>query len=280
MTDEILFTDTLHTTSKRIAWATDLHLDAAAKAQHIQFCELVNRTKPDVVLLGGDICNGQNALQYLKYLAANISKPIYFVLGNHDYYYGSIHAIRTMAKNLFGESSLLHYLTETGVIELSETTALIGHDGWYDGRVGNFLNSTVLLNDYFLIEELKDLTVKDRLQKLNELGDEAAFYLKETLKKAFERYQRVVLLTHVPPFRQACFYEGKVCDDNWAPHFVSQALGEALLGVMEGKPNGQLLVLCGHSHSHADTQILPNLHVVTGDAELGNPTVQGLIFVN
>lgn len=280
MTNEILFSDPASPHLKKIVWATDLHLDAADKAQYIQFCDAVNQMKPDAVLIGGDVCNGQNALQYLKYLAANISKPIYFVLGNHDYYYGSIYQTRTMAKKLFAESPYLHYLTDGGVFELTPDTALIGHDGWYDGRAGDFLNSTVQLNDYLLIEELKDLTPKDRLQKLNALGDEAASYLEATLKIAFEKYQRVILLTHVPPFKQACFYEGKMCDDNWAPHFVSQVLGEALLRVKESIPNHPLLVLCGHSHSGVDTQIVSDLHVVAGEAELGNPKVQGLIYVN
>jgi 3',5'-cyclic-AMP phosphodiesterase len=280
MTQEIDFRNANGAPIKRLVWSTDLHLDAADRSQYKIFFELVKAYEPDMILIGGDISNGTSSFLHLNNLIKLIDKPFYFVFGNHDFYYGSITQTRKEATALAKETSRLHYLTSEGIIPLSEDTALIGHDGWADARAGDFLNSDVLLNDYFLIEELKKLTPEERFQKLHELGDEAANAIKPKLLKALETYKRVVLLTHVPPFEESCLYEGVPSGPNWTPHFVSQIMGETLETIMKNHPEQQLLVLCGHSHNGQDIQILPNLRVVTGQSELGNPNVQGLIFVN
>jgi len=280
MTEEIDFRYGEDGAIKRLIWATDLHLDAIDRAQYHSFFDLVSAYEPDCVLIGGDISNGIASLMHLKNLAKLIDKEFYFVLGNHDFYYGSIVDIRTHAKHLSEEVPSVHYLTDNGIIELTAHTALIGHDGWSDGRSGDFLHSDIMLNDYFLIDELKRLNQEERLQKLHQLGDEAALYLKTQTQKAFEKYDNVVLLTHVPPFTEACLYEGQPCDYNWCPHFVCKAAGDALEEVMKEHENKRLLVLCGHCHWGNDLYILPNLRVVTGHSELGIPNVQGLVFVN
>jgi len=279
MTHELIFAETEQLHLKKLLWATDLHLDAADLAEHLQFTEMARDSDPDGILIGGDICNGYNSLIQLRNLASKLNKPIYFVLGNHDYYYGSIVKTRKMAKILSEEIPQLKYLTDCGIVELTPQTALIGHDGWSDGRSGDFLGSHVLLNDYYLIEELKDITSRERLQRLNDLGTEAAHYLDKTLRHAVKKYDRIVLLTHVPPFREVCWYDGQVCDDNWAPHFVNLASGERLKAIMEEHPTKQLLVLCGHSHESADVHILPNLHVLAGHSRLGTLSIQGTIYI-
>ncbi len=280
MTHEINFRDDSGASIRRLIWLTDLHLDAIDKAQYRMFHELIASHEPDLVLIGGDISNGTASLMHLANLEKLIDKQFYFVLGNHDFYYGSIAQTRRMAHALTKSNSKIQYLTDNGIIQLSKHTALIGHDGWSDARAGDFLNSDIMLNDYYLIEELKRLNQEERMLKLHELGTEAAGFLKKQLIKAFKIYTHVVLLTHVPPFEEACLFDGKPSDANWSPHFVGKATGEALKDVMQHHPEKQLLVLCGHSHHSQDIFILPNLHVVTGQSELGLPDIQGLIFVN
>jgi 3',5'-cyclic-AMP phosphodiesterase len=280
MTVELDFREGNTEPLKRLVWTTDLHLDAADRVQYRRFYKMILAKQPEAVLIGGDICNGPSSLVHLRQLAKLVDKPFYFVLGNHDFYYSSIAKIRTLAKEVSREFPNVHYLTNGGVVKLSQKVALIGHDGWSDGRAGDFLNSDIMLNDYYLIDELKRLNHEERLVKLNELGIEAAEYLRKAMLEAFEEYDRVILLTHVPPFQKACLYEGRPCNDNWAPHFVGRAMGEAFEEVMSRYPSKQLLVLCGHSHSGNDIFILPNLRVVTGQSELGILNIQGLILVN
>lgn len=280
MTHEISFLNTANEPATKIVWLTDLHLDAADIKQHKKFFDLITAQTPDIIFIGGDISNGANSVMHLKQLAELIKKPFYFILGNHDFYYGSIEKIRALAKEVIRDHETIYYLTHSGVIELTRSCALIGHDSWSDGRAGDFLTSEVKLNDYLYIDELKDIEPKARLQKLNELGDESAAYIKEMLIKAFEKYSRAIVLMHATPFQQTCLYDGRQCDDNWAPHFVCQAAGDALVEVMVANPSKSVLVLSGHTHSGADVQILPNLRVVSGQSDVGTPSIQGIIRVN
>src|SRR5437764_11589677 len=127
--------------------------------------------------------------------------PIYFVLGNHDFYRGSIAGVRAGVEALDARSPRLHWLPRTGVVGLTPETALVGHDGWADGRFGDYGRSEVLLNDYLLIEELAGLDERERLLHLNALGDKAAAHFRAVLPAALSRSRRVIVLTHVPPFR-------------------------------------------------------------------------------
>lgn len=279
MPHELIFSKKEQSTQLRLAWITDLHLDAAEEERVKQFIELLKNQNPDGILIGGDISNGIHSLIHLKEFATLIPKPFYFVLGNHDYYFGSIRDIRELTKKASEEFETGRYLTDGGVVKLTPNTALIGHDGWSDARAGDFLSSTIMLHDYLLIDELKDLTPEERMSVLNGLGKEAADALAKDLKSAFTQFDRVILLIHTPPFQESCRYDGEMCDENWAPHFVCKAVGDMLVKEVGAHPEKEVLVLCGHSHYSADQQILPNLRVLTGHCELGKPSVTGIIEV-
>jgi Icc protein len=276
----VVFSQPEQTIAMRLIWITDLHLDSTDKDRVRKFFQVVIAEKPDALLIGGDISNGINSLLHLKHLARLIKKPFYFVLGNHDFYFGSIYQIRAIAHQANKEFEHAHYLTDSGVIGLTNRTALVGHDGWNDAREGDFLTSSIMLHDYLLIDELKNLNPRERMEMLHKLGDEAAESLRKVLLTALPFYERVIILTHTPPFREACLYEGEICDDDWAPHFVSKAVGEMLVEVVSNYPDKEVLVLCGHSHHRADRQILPNLRVLAGHCDVGNPAVQGIIEVS
>lgn len=279
MKHNITFSSSKETPEKTVIWLSDLHLDAASQPRYERFLELIHLHQPDIILIGGDIANGNEAFRHLETFAHLFEIPLYFVLGNHDFYFGSILKTRNCAKDLCAKSSHLHYLTDLGVIPLSKHTAIIGHDGWSDGRAGNFLTSNILLNDYLWIEELKGLNPQKRLKILNDLGSEAAESIDWKLDEAFERFDQVILLTHTPPFLEACYYGEHPTDSNWSPHFVCQALGEVLKEKLKKIPEKYLLVLCGHTHTGIDVHIAPNLRVLSGESILGAPSIQGLIYV-
>lgn len=265
---------------KRIAWTTDIHLDFLEEPNQIErFCQNIVEANPDSVLIGGDIAIAATVDEMLFLLAKHLQRPIYFVLGNHDFYKGSIAEVRAKVAQLTRRSSWLHWLSNSGVTELTSKTGLLGHDGWADGRLGNRVRSEVMLNDYFLIQEFVGLAPLRRFAKLSALGDEAARYLKIHLLSAVTRFPNVLLLTHVPPFKEACWFEGQISDDEFLPHFTCSAIGDALIQVMQNHPDCNLTVLCGHTHGQGEATILPNLHVKTGGAEYGKPRLNELIVV-
>ncbi|MEX0713239.1 MAG: metallophosphoesterase [Pirellulales bacterium] len=259
---------------KRVAWLTDIHLNFLAAFQRHDFLNVLAQSRPDVLLIGGDVAEALDLLDHLGEIAEAVPCPIYFVLGNHDYYHGSIRRVREQVRLFCREHPRLTWLSDAGVVELTSGTALVGHDGWADGRLGDYERSLVLMNDYRLIEELSHLGKLDRWQRLKALGDEAADHIRAVLPAALEAYPHVFLLTHVPPLREACWYQGRPSNDEWAPHFTCYAMGQALLQIMRDHPERHLTVFCGHTHSPGECRPLSNLRILTGAAEYGRPRIQ------
>lgn len=263
----------------RLAWATDIHFEFASVDEIVAFCQGVIDAAPDGLLITGDIGQAQSVERYLRALDKALPMPVYFVLGNHDFYHGSIPDVRAAISALVAESTHLRWMSEAGVVPVSAHTGLVGHDGWADGRCGDYASSRVLLNDYRLIRELSDQTPRGRLAVLNALGDEAAAHFRRVLPEALSRYRRVIAITHVPPFAEATWYQGRISDPDWLPHFCSQAVGTVFTDVMDAHPDRELLVLCGHTHGGGAVQVRPNLRVVVGTAEYGRPVVQEVVEV-
>jgi len=261
----------------RLGWLTDIHLNFLRPGERAEFFTALQREKLDGVLLGGDIGEARSVCHYLSEMAEALSVPIYFVLGNHDFYGGSIAAVRNSVAQLAAQSQWLRWLPVTGVVPLTSGTALVGHDSWADGRLGDFFGSEVLLNDYIRISDLLCSTKAERYSKLNALGDEAADHLERGVREAIDRFQNVIVLTHVPPFREACWHEGGTSSDEFLPHFACRAVGEQLLEIMRDRPDRAMAVLCGHTHSPGFAQILNNLVVRTGGAQYGSPALQQIL---
>ena len=137
----------------KLAWLTDIHLNFVDDIRLQQFFESV-RQQADAVAVSGDIGESHDICHYLRRIEEIVQKPIYFVLGNHDFYRGSIRPVRRMVACLAEESKYLKYLTAMGVMELTPNTAIVGDDGWCDGRLGDYWGSQEILNDHLLIAEL------------------------------------------------------------------------------------------------------------------------------
>src|SRR5262249_35964408 len=211
---------------------------------------------------------------YLLQLAAAVQRPIYFVLGNHDFYGGRIAEVRRRAAELSRASQWLYWLPSAGIVALDADTSLVGHDSWADGRFGKGVRSRFLLNDLYCIYDFQGLTREDWFRSIAALGDDAAAYFRDILPRAFARSRRVVLLTHVPPFAEAAWHFGRMSDEEALPHFACRAVGDALIEIMATRPDRYLTVLCGHTHSAGFVQVRPNLEVHTGAAEYGAPAIQ------
>ena len=263
----------------RVAWLTDIHLDSVEQNDIESFFAEIAALEVDSILVGGDIAKAASFGPHLTTLAEMVQRPVYFVLGNHDYYRGAIAEVRAYATQLSDESQWLRWLPSSGVTALSTTTGLIGHGSWADGRLGLGARSTTLLNDYVLIRDFIPLGLAERFQKLAELGDAAAGYFRAILPRALNGFEHVILLTHVPPFEEAALHKGNRANDQWLPHLTCSAAGEVLVDLMDAHPDHRLTVLCGHTHSAGEVQMRPNLLVRTGGARYGHPAVQDILAV-
>ncbi len=263
---------------KRIAWFTDIHLNFLKLKEVEAFCCGIAEQSPDAVLLGGDIGDSRTIKTYLEMFEAALDCPIYFFLGSHDFYHHAIAGVRRQIKKLSDGSRLLHWLPEAGIVALTEKTCLLGCESWADGRLGDYVKSKVMLNDYLLIDELTGLTADDLRYRLQSLADTAAAGLEDLLPKALDRFQNVILLTHVPPFGEACRYQGRPTGEEWLPHFSCKAAGDVIANQMSKCPDREMIVLCGHTHDAFQTRVRKNVEVRVGGVIYGLPRIQ--MFLN
>ena len=135
-------------TEMRYAWLTDIHLEFLKDKEAVDFGKELATQNLDGLFLPGDISTASQIRGHLKLFEDFYQGPLYFVLGNHDYYGGEIESVRKTVRKNCNKSKWLHWLPATGIVPLSKDTCLVGHDGWADGRLGNYRGSKVLLNDY------------------------------------------------------------------------------------------------------------------------------------
>jgi len=268
----------------RVAWVTDIHLNFVSPAGLAAFGRALAADAPDALLVGGDISEAPTLVAHLEALAAAFGpRPIYFVLGNHDFYRGSIAGVYDDVERFTRAGGAgPAWLPACGVVALSERTGLVGADGWGDARLGDFTRSSVWLNDYVLIAELAAAAAESRAAlaaRLGAFGDRWAAHVRAHVPPALARFEHVVFLTHVPPFEAACWYDGRISDANWLPHFTCKAVGDALLECAAAAPQRRLTVLCGHTHGAGEAHPAPNVHVYTGAADYGAPALQRLLPV-
>jgi predicted phosphohydrolase len=261
----------------RATWLTDIHLNFLRPLARQAFYGRIRHEQPDILLVTGDIGESDSLLGFLDDLAG--IAPIYFVLGNHDYYRSSIATVRAAMQRL---DDRMTWLPAHDPLRLTTRVVLVGADGWGDARCGD-LGSSVQLSDWQLIDDFKklkgDRAARD--QVLQRLGANEARALRDRLAQAPDCPEMLVL-THVPPFPEACVYEDQPSEPGYLPWFTCISTGEVLADHARAHPEQRITVLCGHAHGRGTFQPLPNLEVRTGGwpagvEDYGNPVVQATI---
>ncbi len=267
----------------KLAWLTDIHLNFLELSERQRFYQEIIKKKPDGILISGDIAEAPSVCGILREMQEVMSRPIYFVLGNHDYYAGQIELVHQKIIQLTTEVEHLHWLGHAGVIQLTAETVLVGQDGWADGRLGDYHHSSARLKDERMIADFfqqKCLSRDHLLSVMQKWADQDAKLLHQDLElAALGKAKRMIVITHVPPFKENCLYEGKISTDDYLPYFSSKATGDVLLNFAQNYPAIDMTVLCGHTHSKSDFQVLSNLRVKSGQAEYGRPEMQEMIEV-
>ncbi len=265
----------------KLAWLTDIHLNFLKEDERINFYRSIREKNCDAFLITGDIAEAPSVGSILRELSDHVNKPIYFVLGNHDYYLGQIDEVKREMQQLTREESLLYWLPAAGVQSLDQMTILVGQDGWADGRLGDYNNPSASLNDSRMIVDLfqqRILGMNQLLNKMQQLADEDALQLNIQLTEAVKKLpKKIMILTHVPPFKEASIYKGKISNDGYLPFYASKATGDVLLHIAAENPQIDFLVLCGHTHGEALYKPFDNLTVRVGSAEYYRPEVREII---
>jgi len=261
----------------QIIWVTDPHLNFARHDVWEAWIHSMRLMAGDCLLITGDISESEDIVWQLQRIEELVSIPVYFVLGNHDFYGSRVDTVRNQMRALHLDCPKCVYLHHGNVVPLDHDWALVGNDGWADAGYGDAFASPVRLNDFKRIGDYVGGELSDDLAIMKDLASKCAVELRISLENACRQFQRVLIATHIPPFREACWYEGKITDDNWAPYFVSRVMGEVLLEFAVQYQSHVFHVLCGHTHHVGRARMRDNLTVWTGRAEYGRPSIQDVI---
>ena len=260
----------------KLLWLTDLHLDRRTKKNHHKLLSRLRGQNADATVITGDISEAHQLPDHLRELGRTLApRPVYFILGNHDFYGSSFSDVDRTVAAVCREQQNLQHLGQGETVTLGHNSALVGHRGWADGRAGCGSNSRIANPDCARIADLHGTSNHAVFARMAELGRSSAGYFRDVLPYALECYRHVYVVTHAPPFVQGATFNGRRCGRWHLPHYVNKSAGGAIAGIAEHYPVSSLTVLCGHTHSAARATVRSNVEVVVGSpgiAEIFNVT--------
>lgn len=264
--------------SKKICWMTDLHLDQADSKQVADFLRKLEFSEYDLALVTGDISSSRVLPEYLEMLAKACGiRDLYITLGNHDHYGSSISETLERTSRLCDQIPNLHHLSAGGALDLGNHTFLIGGDGWADGQWRGKRTEDIRSPDHYSILDFRKLNKWARYRKMKQLGKESTDAIRQRIKPKLRSAQKIIVASHVPPFRSSALYNGKPCDANHQPHFVQATLGAMLIGMAKENPKKEFMTLSGHTHSECSDQVFSNLTSIVGGHKKHQPKIQQIL---
>lgn len=227
-------------------WLSDMQLHAWDKASRYGLYQQVIDAGASGVWLSGDMFEEHRARVVLLELVKAVGVPTYFVLGNRDYYHSSVREMHARMRYALRRDKRLHWLTHESGRMLTEECALVGVDGWADGRLGSKFEGLAIQEDRHRIHDLycNYMSGKPSLvAKMQAMADQDAVRLERQLLNVFAHHspKQVFVLSHIPPM-----LEGVCCGDfDLLPFCASLALGRVLVKVASAQPEACFKVLCG-----------------------------------
>lgn len=232
---------------QRLLWITDAHLDHLNSTMEESWFEKLAKTTADMLLLGGDTANSRTFSRMIGRIKEVFPGKVALVAGNHDYYHTSISEFRAALTCLQRAGmSVFEPGCQSEPLQLAGGIYLCGSGGWGDATAGCADATRMELNDEHLIAELRSGNLTARLR---ELGKESAKHLQTQLAAVPEDASCVIVLTHVPPWPEATWHEGRRSDAMALPRFCWQAGGDVISSAAAKMPGTRFIVLCGHTHS-------------------------------
>lgn len=275
----------------KLAWATDIHLDCVENCE--ESIDKLRRASEsaEAIVLSGDISVGHSLIGHLNILEDILQKPIYFVLGNHDYYFSNILDVRKRVADECRRLSFCRYLGALPFVKLGPTSVMIGSDGWYDAYNGDPSKSEFIMSDWVKIADFKPAIRNNMfgkqidagivMQISREICKASVTHIVRGINATVANVDNIIIVTHVPPFEEA--YTNEKYKDipprHITPWYTSRMMGEMLKTAAKTYPHVQFTVLSGHTHGQFEGDILSNLRVKVGKSQYGAPQISGYIDI-
>lgn len=267
-------------TQSKLCWLTDLHLDRTAPDERSALFRKLRNDDYDQAIITGDIATAETLCDELAQLAdACGKKPLYYTLGNHDFYGSDLEQVYGRMRRLCDKIPNLHHLQDAGVVRLNQTTALVGHHGWADARAGWGRKTVIKSPDHVSIDDFSRLSQSECYDRMEGLGNESTKLIRRLLVPTLARYQHVVVATHVPPFPSCTQYDDRRCGKTHLPHYCNVSMGAMLIALAKRHSHRRITVIAGHTHSACKANIIKNLRCIVGGVIPRKPQIQETLIV-
>jgi len=266
---------------KELALLSDLHLDRASKEAKSRLWDMLAGIRYDAALITGDISVAAQLQNHLALISrACWPRPVYFMVGNHDYFGASFAKVDRLVSETCNRHHNLIAVGAGEYIHLTEHTAMVAHRGWYDGQGGLGARTLIDTPDRHLIADFRNLSRCAFFAKLKDLGNESARYFRLILPSALRQYGTVLIATHVPPFWQGICHSGGPCDWNRQPYFANISAGNVIASIARKFPQRRVIVHAGHTHSPVNVRLSGNLEIRVAGSQPGFPTLQRVVQID
>lgn len=228
----------------RLLWLTDPHLNFSSYFSLLNFLNRLDNLVFDRLVITGDISDGFSLKRHITMLAKKVTRPISFVLGNHDFYGRCMGDVQNEVLELVEDFPHLEWLNYSDVSRLDSDSCLLGHDGWYDALSG----SDFIMNYSFDFSLIKDFrlfkTLDEKLEEIRRMCNTSANILRNKIISNIEKYSRFFIATHVPPFQEAFDENQKF----WLSYNTNTTMGKMISSLADLYPDKNFIVLSGHTH--------------------------------
>jgi len=280
----------------KYVWITDTHFNVREKtiiADLKKIESILQQESADGLILSGDISIASKLVFQLGMLEQAVKKPIYFTLGNHDFWGAAYDDVDRVMKELTLISPFLKYLPSSEYQQIGATTCLIGANTWYDAILGKsdtflVMGDWIKMKDYVTafegntLSETVPMTMKQHnaiVEVSRQLSRKAVDQVVKGIKAAMRNnFKNIVIVSHVPPFQEVCMHKENPSDKNYLPWYTSKLLGDAIMIAAKQLPDCNFTVLCGHTHTYCEKRLEKNLLVIAGSGNYDFVEVSGVIL--
>jgi predicted phosphohydrolase len=220
----------------------------------------------EVMFITGDIAEAPSVRRHLLALHSGWLKPIWFCLGNHDYYHSAWGEVEKTLQDL---PEGVRFLDPLSAIPVGDV-AVLGQSGWFDALAAR--SKAMAIGETQRLQGCQydppDLVIRKMQTQSKQQAERVANKAREAYQAGF---RKVVILTHAPPYTLASWHQGARSDLDWVGIMTSLTMGLEIDILVDQHPDLQVVVLCGHTHSAGEYHRGDRIKVLTGPAQYWLP---------
>jgi len=261
----------------KVAVASDIHLNhLSLNSANLFLREMIAQV--ELVLILGDTAEYEDLAVYVALIdkhCRHYGAEAIIGIGNHEPIGASLSDVRSLLSNLNRVYKHIH--TSAPLTVYGDKTLVYLSNNYYDfcrGRAKKFM----YLPEWSAVAEFRACTQDELINRIYGMAERSAEDLVRNITSQIEMekgdVKRVLIGMHVPPFREASMFEGKISEGFAQAVFCHYGMGDRLRELAVTFPDIQFDVYAGHTHHKAVIKVLDNLMVTVSGSDYGKPVYE------